>query len=116
MIEAAFADLNAAGGIYGRRLELRIRRAGSPEEARAAAEALMTGGEVFALLAPFSDGLDAELAELAETHKVPVVAPFTGDPRRGRPGEPPDRRRPHRGRLEAVTLDRRRPLAYRRPG
>lgn len=78
VIDAAFEDLNAAGGIYGRRLELRVRRAGSPEEARAAAEALMTGGEVFALLAPFSDGLDAELAQLAEKHKVPLVAPFTG--------------------------------------
>ncbi len=78
VIEAAFEDLNAGGGIYGRRLELRVRRAGSPQEARAAAEALMAGGEVFALLAPFSDGLDAELAGLAETHKVPVVAPFTG--------------------------------------
>ena len=78
VIEAYFEKLNAAGGIYGRRLELVVRRAGSPEEARAAAEQLMTGGEVFALLAPFSDGLDAELAELAETHQVPVVAPFTG--------------------------------------
>ena len=85
-IEAAFEDVNADGGLYGRRLELvaRTYAPGTADEL-AAARDLVDKDRVFALVSPFALGTEAALAEFAEARRLPVVGPFTV---RGPPGPP----------------------------
>jgi len=80
LLQARFDDLNARGGLYGRSLELVVRKAESREQALEEFQALMKGDEAFALLAPFTEGMDADVAALAEEHGVPVLAPVTRRP------------------------------------
>jgi ABC-type branched-subunit amino acid transport system substrate-binding protein len=80
LLQARFDDLNGRGGLYGRRLELVVRRAEDREQARQHFEALMKGDEAFALISPFTEGMDAEVAALAEDQGVPVLAPVTRRP------------------------------------
>ncbi|HET7403959.1 MAG TPA: ABC transporter substrate-binding protein [Usitatibacter sp.] len=85
-IESAFDDVNASGGLYGRRLELVVRaHAPRPDAAVEAARALIERDDVLALVSPFALGAEAPLAALAEQKHVPVVGPFTV---RGPPGAP----------------------------
>ena len=77
LLEAYFDDLNRNGGLYGRRLALEVRRAGTEQQSLDLARELANSGEVFALLAPFTSGLDERFAEVAEESGVPVVGPIT---------------------------------------
>lgn len=78
LLRAYFEALNRQGGIHGRRLELIAERLPEdPGEARAATRALVEGGRVFALIAPFSAGVEEELASAAAAAQVPVVGPLT---------------------------------------
>jgi ABC-type branched-subunit amino acid transport system substrate-binding protein len=77
-IEAAFEDVNASGGLYGRRLELVVRT--HPPRPGGAVEAARTSidrDDVLALVSPFALGAEAPLAALAEEKRVPMVGPFT---------------------------------------
>lgn len=77
-IEAVFADANASGGVYGRKLELVARsHPPGPDATVSAARALVEKDRVLALLSPFALGAEAALASLAEERRVPVVGPFT---------------------------------------
>ena len=81
-LTARFAAANEAGGIYGRRLELRfLDLPGPPGERRAAAARFLETEEVFAVAAAFLVGADAELAALFQEGEVPLVGPFTLHPR-----------------------------------
>src|SRR5207253_2516696 len=71
--------VNRAGGLYGRRLELRMLR---PSDAAAAIEG------VFALVGGVAGSSGIDLAALAEEHEIPLVAPVVSDPE---PGTPPER-------------------------
>ena len=76
--------INAQGGIFGRKLELVV--GDLPEDRAAAAksaERLMREERVFALVSPFSAGIEKAMAETAESAKVPVVGPFTLSPDAG---------------------------------
>lgn len=75
VLAAYAADMNAAGGIYGRRLELVPAPAGPPSDPTSRARAL--GADVLALLAPMAMGAEAPLARWADESRVPVVGPFT---------------------------------------
>ena len=78
VLDARVAALNAAGGLYGRRVDL--VRADLPDERAAAlanAERLFREQEVFAVVSPIVSGIDDEVGQLAEAAKVPVVGPFT---------------------------------------
>ena len=76
VLEAYFADLNAAGGLYGRRIELVAPDYGGDRTATLArADALMAEGDVLALVAPLVAGAETELASLAERQRVPVIGP-----------------------------------------
>jgi len=77
VLEAWFADINESGGIYGRKLELRTLAASTEQQSLGAVGELATGGEVFALVAPFTSGLDVRFADLLEEHRVPLIAPIT---------------------------------------
>jgi ABC-type branched-subunit amino acid transport system substrate-binding protein len=78
VMQAYVDDINARGGIFGRRIELvRAEFSDDPGAAVAAAERLLRKENVFALVGPFSVGIENELSRLAEETRVPVVGPFT---------------------------------------
>ena len=73
-----FAALNQRGGIHGRRLEL-VPQALPADPALAATQlqAFLADGRIFALLAPLSAGIEAELSAAAKAAQVPVIGPLT---------------------------------------
>jgi ABC-type branched-subunit amino acid transport system substrate-binding protein len=86
---AYFAALNQAGGIHGRQLELVVEPL--PADSRQAGErarALLSGGGVFALLAPVSAGIEPVLADAASASQVPVIGPLTLYPEQARASNP----------------------------
>lgn len=78
VIAAYFAEVNARGGIYGRRLELIERSFDNARESPlGAARSLILEGDVFAVLSPVVVGADEEIGVLVEDHEVPVIGPVT---------------------------------------
>ena len=78
LIEAYFDSVNAGGGIHGRELELVVAGYGENDDpAIWKARDLVASGTVFALLATYLPGFDAELAELAEDEEIPLIGPNT---------------------------------------
>lgn len=81
VLSAYFADVNEQGGIYQRRLDLRIEPASPrPAERAAALRELLAGNQVFALVGVFLPGAEAELVAVAEELATPLVGPFTLHP------------------------------------
>ena len=81
VLDAYVASVNAGGGINGRRLELEIIAwAASQESMLQALESRIAAGEFFALLSPFSAGIESELVTFAENNELPVIAPYTLQP------------------------------------
>ncbi|TBW09025.1 c-type cytochrome [Azotobacter chroococcum] len=79
LLQAALDELNQAGGIHGRRLELVIADPGPDRaSAEAALAGLLDGGEVFALLAPLAPALEARYGTLLAPRGVPLVGPLPG--------------------------------------
>src|SRR6266446_279400 len=79
VLAAQLERVNSEGGVYGRRLELRVLR---PEQGAAALEG------IFALVGGLPGAQGMDLAALAEEHEVPLVAPVILDPQ---PSSPPGR-------------------------
>jgi ABC-type branched-subunit amino acid transport system substrate-binding protein len=86
ILQAHLDEINGSGGIHGRKLEL--VSAGYASEDRDAAlrelRKLVGQGDVFALLSPFSAGIEDELGRLANEARIPVIGPlslFGDDPR-----------------------------------
>jgi len=79
VLAAQIDQVNREGGLYGRRLELRVLR---PNDAAVAIEG------VFALVGGVAGSSGIDLAALAEEHEIPLVAPVVIDPE---PGTPPGR-------------------------
>ena len=84
VINAYFAEVNAQGGIYGRRIEVRFGET-SDTDARAQAEHFMAREQVFAMTGGVMAGAEEELTRLAAEKEVPVVGPFTLFPQTGTP-------------------------------
>ena len=81
-LEAQCAQWNAKGGLYGRKLEPRFLEPPADAAARRDAVAGFLDREaIFAVLAPFFPGADAELTSLFAESEIPVVGPFTLHPR-----------------------------------
>ncbi len=86
ILQAHLDEVNAGGGIHGRKLELVSAGYASDdrEDAMRALRKLVGQGEVFALLSPFAAGIEDELGRLANENRIPVVGPlslFGDDPR-----------------------------------
>jgi ABC-type branched-subunit amino acid transport system substrate-binding protein len=86
ILQAHLDDINASGGIHGRKLELVCAEYASEDRDAAthALRKLVAQGDVFALLSPFAAGIEDELGRLANEAKIPVVGPlslFGDDPR-----------------------------------
>ncbi|HYG11868.1 MAG TPA: ABC transporter substrate-binding protein, partial [Pyrinomonadaceae bacterium] len=78
VVAAYFAEVNSQGGIYNRKIELKVAETGdTPAATRANVERLITGEQIFALSGAVIAGADKEIATLAQTSEVPLVAPFT---------------------------------------
>jgi branched-chain amino acid transport system substrate-binding protein len=77
-ISAAFAELNAAGGVKGRKLELVTRDDGyEPTKSIEATKALIGQG-VFALIGPVGTPTSMAALTLVKEAQIPFIGPFTG--------------------------------------
>jgi len=84
VLEGYFSDVNAHGGINGRRLELVV--AGyddDPTYAGWSLRDLLEQQSVFALVSGFVDGIEQDVAELVEETEIPIVGPYTMLPEEG---------------------------------
>ena len=81
VIHAHFQDINAQGGIYGRRLELlTVPYGATPEATLGNLRAAFEREGIFALVGAYTVGLDDQLLDLLRSSHVPLVGPFTLDP------------------------------------
>jgi ABC-type branched-subunit amino acid transport system substrate-binding protein len=86
VLTAYFAEVNAQGGIYGRRIELKaVSLAGNAETAAQQARRFVTDENVFALVGAMTAGAERELTALAEDEAVPLIGPFTLFPQAASP-------------------------------
>ncbi|WP_437561180.1 cytochrome c/ABC transporter substrate-binding protein [Sorangium sp. So ce542] len=76
VLSAAFAEVNAQGGIYRRRLQLRVEDSGGPAGEAGAMERLLDGG-VLALVGSVLGEGPALRARLSE-ERAPIVGPAAG--------------------------------------
>jgi len=78
VIEAHFREVNAAGGIYGRRLELVVHKLAKDDES--AAETVgrwLAEDPPFAFVSPFTPHTDFEVQSALSGNEIPVIGPFT---------------------------------------
>ena len=86
VLVAAFAEVNAQGGIYDRQIELKFVETGENATAtRANIERLIRDEKVFAMTGVFLAGAEKEVTPLFAEQEVPLVGPLTLDPRLGSP-------------------------------
>src|SRR5215204_764396 len=84
VLTAFFNELNAGGGVFGRRVELQSAETGASAAATAASvRRLVEEGQVFAFVGGMSAGADTEIAALAQELEVPFVGPATLMPQTG---------------------------------
>src|SRR5580700_2896307 len=78
-LQAAFADVNRAGGIFGRSIELKSRDDGyEPEKTVEATKAILDEDRVFALVGAVGTPTSKAGQPIATAAKVPFIGPFTG--------------------------------------
>ena len=78
ILQAYIDRINQGGGIYGRRLELVVAEYADDRAAtRLALRKLVNEDDVFALLSPFSVGVEDDLSRLANEAKIPVLGPLS---------------------------------------
>lgn len=78
-IQAAFAEVNKAGGVNGRKLELiSVDDSYEPNKAIEATKKLINDDKVFALLGPVGTPTSSATQPIATEAGVPFIAPFTG--------------------------------------
>jgi len=77
-LRATFDEINAEGGIYGRRIDLKlVAYEGGPEATAANARRLVEEERVFAVLGAFALGMERELFAVFAEARVPQVDPIT---------------------------------------
>ncbi|MEW6213145.1 MAG: ABC transporter substrate-binding protein [Acidobacteriota bacterium] len=80
-LRAYFEDINRQGGLFNRRLSLKIIESSeSPAERLKALRQAVESEEVFALTSVFMAGADEEIIALCKTREIPLVGAFTLDP------------------------------------
>lgn len=86
VLAAFFEEVNSQGGIYGRKLDLKVVETGdAPADTAANVRRLVQDEQVFVLAGAFMAGADREIAALAADLGVPLVGPFTLFPQTGHP-------------------------------
>ena len=78
VVTAYFDNINTRGGIFSRKIELRLADAGAGGASTATvAQTLAQKEQVFAFVGGLSAGADAEIATLARTEEIPFIGPST---------------------------------------
>src|SRR5882724_13189489 len=78
-ILAAFAEINAKGGVHGRKLKLISRDDGyDPDRSVAQTVKLIEEDKVFALIGAVGTPTTTATVPIAKAKNVPVIGPFTG--------------------------------------
>ena len=86
VLAACFEDVNQRGGIYSRKIQLRVARAGaSAAETKTGLEQFLDREQVFAMAGAFMAGADKELAALMAEREVPLIGPSALSPQVGYP-------------------------------
>lgn len=81
-IRLALADLNAAGGVKGKKLVVKaLDDEGKPEEAATAATKLVNADHVVALLGEVASTRSLFMADVAQRSQVPMVSPSSTNPK-----------------------------------
>lgn len=84
VLQAYFAEINSRGGIYNRRIELRIAT-GDATSTIANTKLLIEESHVFAMVGGVTAGADEALATLSQQSEVPFVGPSTLLPQQNSP-------------------------------
>ena len=84
VLQAYFAEVNSRGGIYNRKIELRLMY-GDAKATVANAKRLIDDDQVFAMVSGLTAGAEDGIAALTQEKEVPFVGPSTLLPQRGLP-------------------------------
>ena len=84
VLQAYFAEINSRGGIYNRKIELRLVY-GDSKATVTNAKRLLDQDEVFAMVSGLTAGAEDGIAALTQEKEVPFVGPSTLLPQRGLP-------------------------------
>jgi ABC-type branched-subunit amino acid transport system substrate-binding protein len=86
VLEARFAELESAGGLYGRRLTLSFAALPEPPAERAAKlRELLAREPLFALVGAYLAGAETEMAAAVAAAAIPLIGPLTARPRQDFP-------------------------------
>jgi ABC-type branched-subunit amino acid transport system substrate-binding protein len=77
VLDAYFSEVNASGGLYDRKLELHVLPLVPGPAASQRFQEFLAQDEIFALVTPFTAGMDAAAAEIVEDRQVPTVGALT---------------------------------------
>jgi len=78
MLTAYFAEVNAQGGIYHRKIRLKVAEfTGDADSTTQNVQRLLKADPVFALIAPFAANLEPDILLLTESLGVPQIGPYT---------------------------------------
>lgn len=84
VLQAYFDEINSRGGIYNRKIELRLTY-GDSKATVANAKRLIDDDQVFAMVSGLTAGAEDGVAALTQEKEVPFVGPSTLLPQRGLP-------------------------------
>ncbi|HEX8118154.1 MAG TPA: ABC transporter substrate-binding protein, partial [Pyrinomonadaceae bacterium] len=86
VLDAYFAEVNSRGGVYNRKIELRVADAGAGGSAMLEPARRLAGQEdVFAVVGGITAGADADIAALARQDEIPFIGPATLTPQSASP-------------------------------
>jgi ABC-type branched-subunit amino acid transport system substrate-binding protein len=80
VMQARFDEINRQGGVYGKKMKLKVMSYQDRQSFIAQADKLISGDQVFALVNAFSGNADDSLVDLVETAEIPSIAPYTQFP------------------------------------
>ena len=84
VLQAYFAEINSRGGIYNRKIELRVMY-GDSKSTVANVKHLVDDDQVFAIVSGLTAGAEDGVATLTQEKEIPFVGPSTLLPQRGLP-------------------------------
>ncbi len=81
LLTAYFERVNRQGGIYSRRIDLRVvETAETPEATRIKVSSFVERERIFALVGSLAPGMDRDLPALVEQLRIPLVGPLAVSP------------------------------------
>jgi ABC-type branched-subunit amino acid transport system substrate-binding protein len=84
VLQAYFAEINSRGGIYNRKIELRVMH-GDSKLTVTNVKRLIDEEQVFAIVSGLSAGAEEGVAALTQQKEIPFIGPSTLMPQRGAP-------------------------------